>query len=67
MASAFCLRHVCGIVDGQEDMRCCAEVRKGFFQGKRIGSLHEHVGHAGAEEHDGGFGEGCEFFAFEVS
>jgi hypothetical protein len=29
--------------------------------------VHEHHGHGGAEEDDGGFGEGDELFTLEVS
>jgi hypothetical protein len=54
------------VIYGQEDVCCVSEVGEDFFQGEGLGGLHEHVGHGGAEEDDGGFGEGIELFAFEV-
>lgn len=52
------------IVDREEDVRSAREVRECFFEGERIGSLHEHEGHGRAEENDVRGGEFGEFFAF---
>lgn len=45
----------------------CAEVRECFFEGKRVGCLHEHEAHRWTEEDDRSFRKGCEIFALEVS
>jgi hypothetical protein len=44
----------------------CTQVWEGFFEGEGLGRLHEHVGHGGAEQDDGGLGESSELFALEV-
>lgn len=41
---------VSAVVDGEEDVCCAAEIGEGGAKGGRVGGLHEHEGHAGAEE-----------------
>ena len=67
MRAAFCLCDVCVVIDRQEDVGGLGEVGQDFFECEGLGGLHEHVGHGGAEEDDGGFGEGIELFTLEVS
>lgn len=66
MRAAFGLCDVGVVIYRQEDVGRVAEVGEDFFEGEGLGALHEHVGHGGAEEDDGGFGEGVELFALEV-
>ena len=66
MRAAFGLCDVGVVIYRQEDVGCVAEVGEDFFEGEGLGALHEHVGHGGTEEDDGGFREGVELFALEV-
>jgi hypothetical protein len=63
---AFGLFDVGIVVDGEENVRHAVEAWEGFFEGERVGRLHEHEAHRGAQEDDGGFGVGFEVFALEV-
>lgn len=65
--AAFGLRDVDGVVDREEYVCCAVKIGQDLFESEGLGGIHEHVGHGGAEEDDGGFGEASEFFAFEVS
>lgn len=67
VAAAFGDGHVARVVYGEEDVCCAGEVGEGVFQGERVGRLHEHEGHGGAEEDDVGGGVFAKFFTFEVS
>lgn len=67
VGAAFGEGGVAAVVDGEEDVGCAGEVREGVFEGEGIGGLHQHEGHAGAEEDNVRVGVLGEEFAFEVS
>ena len=67
VAAAFGDGYVARVVYGKEDVCCAGEVGEGVFQGERVGRLHEHEGHGGAEEDDVGGGVFAKFFALQVS
>ena len=58
---------IMAVIDGEEDVCCAGEVWEGFFEGKRVGCLHEHEGHRGSEEDDVGAFVLAEEFVFKVS
>ncbi len=48
-------------------MCCAAKVRESFFERERVGCLHEHKCHRGAEKNDMGRRKFAKFFALKVS
>ena len=67
MRAAFGKVDVLAVVDGEEDVGGAFEVRESSDEGERVGGLHHHEGHAGAEEDDVGVAVAGEEFALEVS
>ena len=57
---------VAAVVHGQENVCGVFERGEGGFEAQRVVRLEEHECHAGAEEHDAGFGVCIQFFVFEV-
>ena len=58
---------IVAVCQGEEDVGDVFKGREGGGEGKRVGRLGEHEGHAGPEEDDFGCGGVREVFALEVS